>query len=636
MIRCSRGPVSLALAGLLAASMSSVPAAAAPTWVQPAVTLSASGQSAYNPMVAVDAAGNATAVFSGGGAVIKAVTRPAGGTWGAPVDLTSATNVSLGARILVDAAGNATAVWLEQISGNTAVRAATRPAGGVWSFAVTVAGSGADSLDAAVNPAGTVAVVWRHSDGGTYRVRSATKPPGGSWTSPVFLSVAGNYEQEPDIAVNAAGAMAAVWGDEPLNGNLRIQASTRSAEGGAWSAPVNISAAGQSAFTPRVVLDASGRATAIWTRSDGSNSIVQSRTKAAGGGWSLFVVPLSAPGLSAAAPQIAVDGSGNATVVWSRSNGSHDIVQATTRVGTGAWSAPVNLSVAGQNADSPAIAVDPQGDATVVWQRFNGTQFVIQSARRVAGGAWSAADNLTDNSPTPGLLLVKPQIVSDSAGNGVAVWGRENSNGHVDVQGIGLDAAGPVLSGLSMPTAGLTNQALSYAVAATDVWSAVGSTVWSFGDGGTATGANVTHSYTSAGAYPVTVTSTDSVGNASSLSLVSTITTTPQPPIVKRLKLTKQTIHVIGSDKSPRKTKLKIKLSTAAKTKFRIKRTHKLHGHAVIARFHRSLPYGASVIKLTSKIDKKKLPPGTYRIRAIATNSVGSSPPRRVRLIIKR
>jgi hypothetical protein len=79
MIRCSRGPVSLALAGLLSASMSSVPAGAAPTWVQPAVTLSAPGQHAYSPRVAVDAAGNATAVFSADG-VVQAVTRPAGGT----------------------------------------------------------------------------------------------------------------------------------------------------------------------------------------------------------------------------------------------------------------------------------------------------------------------------------------------------------------------------------------------------------------------------------------------------------------------------------------------------------------------------------------------------------------------------
>ena len=634
MIRCSARPVSLALAGLLAASMSWVAATAAPTWVQPAVTLSAPGQPASSARVAVDAAGNATAVFAGAG-VVKAATRPAGGTWGAPVDLTSATVVSFAPRILVDAAGNATAVWLEQTSGTIAVRAATRLVGGAWSFPVTVVGSGVSGMDAAVSPTGTVAVIWRHNDGGTYRMRSATKPPGGSWTAPVFLSVAGHFEQDPGIAVNAAGAMAAVWTDETPSGDLLVQASVRSAAGGAWSAPANISATGVSAFDARVALDAGGRATVVWTRYDGSTTTVQSRTKAAGGAWALFILPLSAPGQNATTPQIAVDGSGNATVVWSRSNGSNNIVQATTRVGTGAWSAPMDLSAVGGSAYSPQIAVDPQGDATVVWKRLNGAKYVAQAARRVAGGAWGAPEDLTDSSPTPGLSPADPQIASDQAGNGVAVWGREDNNGTIDVQGIGLDVAGPVLTGLSIPTAGVTGQVLSYAVSATDVWSAVGSTVWSFGDGGTATGANVTHSYIGTGAYPVTVTSTDAVGNTSSVSVVSTITTTPQPPAVTRLKLTRRTIHVIDSPKSPRKTKLKITLSTAAKTTFRIKRTHRLHGHVIRARFTRSLPYGASVIKLTSRIGKKKLPPGTYRIRAIATNSVGSSPPRRVRLVIK-
>jgi hypothetical protein len=51
-----------------------------------------------------------------------------------------------------------------------------------------------------------------------------------------------------------------------------------------------------------------------------------------------------------------------------------------------------------------------------------------------------------------------------------------------------------------------------------DVWSPLGATRWSFGDGQSASGATVTHAYANAGAYTVTVTSTDVLGNTTSAS----------------------------------------------------------------------------------------------------------------------
>lgn len=53
------------------------------------------------------------------------------------------------------------------------------------------------------------------------------------------------------------------------------------------------------------------------------------------------------------------------------------------------WLASTNLSEAGANAEGPQVAVDPQGDAVAVWQRYDGTDWIIQAASREAGGAWS-------------------------------------------------------------------------------------------------------------------------------------------------------------------------------------------------------------------------------------------------------
>ena len=62
----------------------------------------------------------------------------------------------------------------------------------------------------------------------------------------------------------------------------------------------------------------------------------------------------------------------------------------------------------------------------------------------------------------------------------------------------------------------------------------------------------------------------------------SRLVATPKPALTG-VKLTKKTIHVKGSDESPRATKLKLKLNTDAKVKVVLKRTKKVDGKAVKA-----------------------------------------------------
>ena len=98
----------------------------------------------------------------------------------------------------------------------------------------------------------------------------------------------------------------------------------------AWLAPQDLSAAGQDAYDPQVAVDGQGNAIAVWSRFDGTNFIVQAAVRAAGGS---FGAPqdLSAAGQDAHVPEAAVDGQGNAIAVWSRSNGTNYIVQAAVR-----------------------------------------------------------------------------------------------------------------------------------------------------------------------------------------------------------------------------------------------------------------------------------------------------------------
>jgi hypothetical protein len=54
------------------------------------------------------------------------------------------------------------------------------------------------------------------------------------------------------------------------------------------------------------------------------------------------------------------------------------------------------------------------------------------------------------------------------------------------------------------------------------------------------------------------------------------------------------------------------------------------------ASLRRSLPAGASTVRLKAKIAGKKMPPGTYKIVAVASNAAGASPRRSVKLTVVR
>jgi len=96
-------------------------------------------------------------------------------------------------------------------------------------------------------------------------------------------------------------------------------------------------------------------------------------------------------------------------------------------------------------------------------------------------------------------------------------------------------------------------------------------------------------------------------------------------PALSGVALTKKTIHVVGLDEKPRATKLKLSLNLAATVVVDLKRTKKLNGKTVKAKVSKALLAGASSIKLTGKVGRKKLPTGTYRVTVRATNSVGTA-----------
>ena len=128
--------------------------------------------------------------------------------------------------------------------------------------------------------------------------------------------------------------------------------------------------------------------------SNGSNSIIQAATRPPGGSFGA-PVDLSASGQSAARPQITTAPDGTATAVWLRYDGTNTIVQAATRPPGGGFGPPVDLSVAGQTAFARRVATAPDGTTTVVWSRIDGINGIIQAATRPPGGGFGPPVDLS-------------------------------------------------------------------------------------------------------------------------------------------------------------------------------------------------------------------------------------------------
>ncbi len=376
------------------------------------------GARADNPDVAVDAAGNAIAVWEyadGSDNRIQAAYRPAGADWGAPRYISAPGQETGYPRVVVAPTGDAIAVWERIIDSGPRlqynVQAAVRPAGGVWGPPEDLSPVGFHFGDPhiALDAAGDAVAVWVRSDGPFEIVQASDRPAGGSWQPPQDLSRPTEYASGPQVAVDPAGDAVVTWQASASYHQMETaQASVRPA-GGAWSPPEDISTVG--ALTPQVSVDAAGNAIAVWLQ--GNRSLAAYRP--AGGTWSAPEEIAATDGVFVAS--IAQDPAGNAMAAWMLIDGRGQRVQAAVRPAGGPWGPPEDLSSTGVSF-YPEISIDAAGNATVLWLQYDGGDAVVKARTRPAGGEWESPADL---SPVPGRSDL-PKLAVGANGDAVAVW----------------------------------------------------------------------------------------------------------------------------------------------------------------------------------------------------------------------
>jgi len=225
----------------------------------------------------------------------------------------------------------------------------------------------------------------------------------------------------PSVGIDDAGNAVAVFA--AFDGaNFVIQGSTLPFGGVAWTAPVTISATGQDSENPRVTVKSNGDAVAVWSRFDGSNEIVQSSQLPFGGSWT-SAADVSSTGIDGLFARVVMNTSGQTVTVWANFDGVNYSIAASSLQFGGLWTMLFDASAPnpGENQKNPRVAIDQNGNAVAVWERDTGSSETIQASTIPFGGSPSAPMTISGSGSA-----FSPAIDIDDGGNAIALWSEFN------------------------------------------------------------------------------------------------------------------------------------------------------------------------------------------------------------------
>lgn len=401
-----------------------VPKPSSLNWETPLLLESGTGDARY-PQIDVDSLGNAIVVWyqSDGTADSIYASRydAASGTWGSAQLIESITETCWFPQVVIDPDGDAIAVWTTWSELHTNRYDVVT---GEWGIAAPIASVRSLGYpEIAVDASGNAMVVWNDTDSSmnayirANRYNAVSKIWEGTVTIKTNVYTVFYLFPLPKVVMDSTGNAIAVWLQRLSDGSYHIYASRYDVGGGAWGAAgaLNTGTA-MNIQSHQIAMDSSGNAIVVWEQADGS---IHANRYVAGAGWQGSQVIASQGSM----PHIGMNSAGDAIAVWSDYDGIADMVYANRYVAGTGWEGATLIETDPALAFYPRISLDPNGNAAVVWQQFDGSLINSWSNNYVAGQGWSTAQTIEDSSEEISLALAPRLNVSmDDNGNAIAVW----------------------------------------------------------------------------------------------------------------------------------------------------------------------------------------------------------------------
>ncbi len=195
-----------------------------------------------------------------------------------------------------------------------------------------------------------------------------------------------------------------------------------------WNTPAKVesSDAGDAA-QPAVALNGAGQGVAVWSQPDGTRTSIWANHFVARSGWGTPALLETDDLHDAAAPQVAIDGTGRALALWQQSDGTHANVVFAAYDPSSGWSSAAALDATDtDDAYAPRVAMNSAGRAVAIWtQGAGGTGSQVWAAEYVPGTGWSAPARIEARTATTALLT---DLAIDANGNALVLWTEAGTN----------------------------------------------------------------------------------------------------------------------------------------------------------------------------------------------------------------
>jgi len=341
---------------------------------------------------------------------------------------------------------------------------------------------------------------------------------------------------------------------------------------------------------------------------------------------------------------LAYDPAGALLVALTALQGAGRVVFAGQRPPNGALGGLAQVSPGNVSTSSGFdLTTGTDGSAAIAFSGF-GLEQSVYVAMRPPGGAFGLG-----RPATPPLQFPEsPQVAL--GGVGPRVQWLDGPSGAAVLEQAVLDAVPPVLSGLSVPAQAKAGTPVAMSVGAADALSSF-ALKWEFGDGSSAIGAAVQHTFAGSGTFTVRLTAIDAAGNSSTLSANITVLSsvpTSAPPTVSAFKVSAFKVSPARfavsakatalsaspgtrpkGKKRPRGSAFVLKLSAGARLVFTLTRRVRTHRHVRVLKVgtitRRAVKAGAVRVPFSGRLGRKKLRAGSYQVSVLATDASGAA-----------
>lgn len=307
------------------------------------------------------------------------------------------------------------------------------PALAAWSAPVTLTSNHASFPTVASNARGNVVVAWyRLRASGDQAVARTSTNGGRSWgpaqlLGPAVLAISDNAPAPIRAAVAANGQAVVTWGQKHGGGERIVAAMAR--RGTRFGRARVLSGSARFAFAPDVAIDASGRAAVVWVTLD------QVRRSLLFGAGQVRGPRVVANAPNPNLPSVASDARGDLLFAWTQATATpppRTPLFTARESARGAVIAPQELSANG--ADLPLAALAPNGRGIVAWEQANG---VAEPVIDAVSAPWGRRFGRPQQLSRTGALAILGGGASgsrglgvDSAGHVSAIWAEDPPPGH--------------------------------------------------------------------------------------------------------------------------------------------------------------------------------------------------------------